>query len=110
MKDRKLLGALGEQMAASLLYAQGLDILEHNYRCKLGEVDIIAGNEEEIVFIEVKTRMEPVMGDPAMAVDRVKRNRIRKAAEYYMMTHRIDDRWVSFQVMEITVNQIENAF
>ena len=110
MKDRKLLGTLGEEMAASILYAEGWDILERNYRCRAGEVDIIAANREEIRFVEVKTRTEPVMAEPSRSVDQRKQQTIRKAAEYYMMTHPGRDRWVSFQVMEITVNQIEDAF
>ena len=110
MKDRKLLGALGEEMAASILYAQGMDILERNYRCKIGEIDIIARNAEEIVFVEVKTRMEPSMTDPAQAVGPDKQRTIRRAAEYYMLTRKLKDLWISFQVIEVTVNQIQDAF
>lgn len=110
MEDKKLLGALGEEMAASILYSQGFDILERNYRCRIGEIDIIARNEEEIVFVEVKTRMEPTVTEPAQSVGPEKQRTIRKTAEYYMLTKNPRDLWISFQVIEITINQIQNAF
>lgn len=110
MEDKKLLGALGEEMAASILYSQGLDILERNYRCRIGEIDIIARNEEEIVFVEVKTRMEPTVTEPSQSVGAEKQRTIRKTAEYYMLTKNLRDLWISFQVIEITINQIQNAF
>ena len=110
MEDKKLLGALGEEMAASILYSQGLDILERNYRCRIGEIDIIARNEEEIVFVEVKTRMEPTVTEPAQSVGAEKQRTIRKTVEYYMLTKNLRDLWISFQVIEIMINQIQNAF
>ena len=56
MKDKKLLGYYGEELAAGMLYAQGYDILERNYRCRFGEADIICRNNEELFVVEVKTR------------------------------------------------------
>ncbi len=110
MKDRKLLGALGEDFAASVLYAQGFDILERNYRCPAGEIDLIARGGEQIVFAEVKTRTDILWGRPAESVDRKKQQRIRRAAQWYMSASRTEEAEVSFQVIEILVNQIEDAF
>ncbi|MBQ1404204.1 MAG: YraN family protein [Lachnospiraceae bacterium] len=109
MNDRKLLGALGEEMAVSILYAQGFDIEERNYTCRHGEIDIIARRGQELAFVEVKTRMEPMLGRPSEAVTRQKQKRMRRIAGEYTCYKRLDV-YVTFQVIEISVNQIENAF
>ena len=62
------LGQQGEQIAVQYLKAHGYKILERNYRCRVGEVDIIAEDQGDLVFVEVKARSSKVFGNPAEAV------------------------------------------
>ena len=110
MEDKKLLGDLGEDLACAMLYAQGYDILEKKYRCRVGEIDIIAEKDRETVFAEVKTRTTLRFGAPAEAVDEKKKRRMRKAAEYYRMMNGISYKAASFMVIEVLVRQTANAF
>lgn len=87
MKDRKLLGTIGEDLAESMLFADGYTILARNFTAPCGEIDIICQNEDELCFVEVKTRTCDVFGEPEEAVDDLKQYRIRKTAEYYISTH-----------------------
>lgn len=108
--DNKLIGAGGEYFATSILYSQGYDIIKKNFRCKIGEIDIICQKKDCLYFIEVKTRTSLNLGRPGEAVDIDKQRRIRGIAKYYMLTNGITNMKVSFQVIEIFVNQIQNAF
>ncbi|NLD11372.1 MAG: YraN family protein [Clostridiales bacterium] len=110
MEDRKLIGNLGEELATGMLYAQGYEILERNFSCRLGEIDIVCASGNTLVFVEVKTRTSADLGRPAESVGSGKQHRIRRVAEYYMMTHGKRDVDVDFQVVEIIVNQIDRAF
>ena len=85
MKDKKLLGYYGEELAAGMLYAQGYDILERNYRCRFGEADIICRNNEELFVVKVKTRTSLLYGRPACAVDGVKQKRLRQIGKMYLL-------------------------
>ena len=110
MKDMKLLGDLGEGLAVAVLYSQGYSILERNFRCRVGEVDVICRKDGELDFVEVKARTSLDMGRPAAAVNQRKQMRLRNAAKYYIMCNGLEDLDVRFQVFEVLVNQIENAF
>lgn len=105
--DRVLLGAAGERFAQALLYAQGYDILERNFRCRFGEIDLICQKDGTICMVEVKTRRDVFMGRPAEAVTVTKENTMRKVANYYLMSHGIRERNVTFQVFEILFSQID---
>ncbi len=105
-----MLGKLGETFAAELLAAQGYRILEKNFRCGLGEIDLIAEKNDEIVFVEVKTRRSDRFGCPAESVTREKQRHMKRTAEYYLITHDGNGRTVQFQVVEILCNQIHHAF
>ncbi|MCJ0904827.1 YraN family protein [Rhodococcus sp. ARC_M6] len=74
------LGARGEDLATEFLIDAGLDIVERNWRCRYGELDVIATEDDRIVFIEVKTRSGLGYGSPAEAVTFAKRRRIRVLA------------------------------
>lgn len=108
--NRSELGRLGEDFAAGLLQAEGYRILERNFRCNLGEVDIIAEKDGEIAFVEVKTRRSVRFGYPSEAVTREKQRRIRRSAEYYMQNHVNGAKQVDFQVVEVFCSQITGAF
>lgn len=108
--QRGELGKLGEDFAAGLLSAEGYRIVERNFRCRAGEIDIIAEKDGELSFVEVKTRRTLAFGYPAEAVTAEKRRHIRRAAAYYMHTHSVCCRTVRFQVVEVFCNRIYNAF
>ena len=103
-------GKFGEQIAALMLEKQGYEIIEQNFKCRLGEVDLICKNKDQIVFVEVKTRTTDQFGTPAEAVGKDKINKIRKVAALYMMSQKVTNYQVKFDVVEIYLNHIENAF
>lgn len=82
------IGALGETAADEHLRRRGYRILCRNYRCAAGEIDIIAEHRDKLVFVEVKTRSPRAHLPPAEAVDEDKRDRVRKAAKYYLSSYR----------------------
>lgn len=95
----KTLGALGEEAALAHLIREGYRLLERNYRCRLGEVDIIAEDGETIAFIEVKTRSSLLFGVPQEAVNSRKQSKIRKIAQYFLLSHGLEGRTVRFDVI-----------
>ena len=109
MDDRKLLGKIGEDLAVSLLYAEGYTILDRNFRSHYGELDIVCKKDDIVYFVEVKTRTSDTFGDPGEAVGFTKRRRMRKTAEYYLMKHRIDPD-VMFKVVEILIRETDDDF
>ena len=83
MKNRDL-GKLGEEMAAAHLTEKGYRILERNYRCPLGEVDLVARDGETLVFVEVKSRSSLAYGYPQEGVTASKKRKLEQLAVYYM--------------------------
>jgi len=119
MKYNKMLGAFGEDMACSYLEKQGYRILERNFSCKAGELDIIGFDGDTIAFVEVKSRTGTHFGSPAEAVSYYKQNRIVKTALFYMSKHKVFDYMCRFDVIEVftdgtkestNINLIKNAF
>lgn len=94
-------GAAGEVLAARFLRNAGYDLLAANYRCRFGEIDIIASDGEYIAFVEVKTRSRQALYTPREAVTAAKQQRIRKTAMYYLQQNPTDLD-IRFDVMEIT--------
>lgn len=113
-QNKRKLGAKIEQTISEYLTTHGFVILEMNYRCKQGEVDIVAKDGEYYVFIEVKYRNSTRYGTPQEAVGIAKQRRISKAAQYYMYSHRLDETIpVRFDVAAVLENKItyyKNAF
>ena len=113
-------GIVGEETAASFLIARGFRILERNFRCKGGEVDIIARDpaDKSLVFIEVKARRTLTYGVPQLAVTPFKQRQISKAALTWLAKNRQHDQNARFDVIAIMLDgggqhQIEhivNAF
>jgi putative endonuclease len=83
-KHNQAFGKLGEDIAAGYLERKGYHILERNYRAGKVELDIICKHENEIIFVEVKTRTSDMMAFPEQAVGRAKQRNIRLAAEQYL--------------------------
>lgn len=99
--ERQLLGTEGEHAAEKFLRRQRYTIIERNYRCALGEVDLIALDRSTIVFVEVKTRTQPGFGSPLEAVDARKQRQIQRAAQHYLTKKRLHDRNARFDVVGV---------
>jgi len=85
--DRKAIGDWGEKAARGYLEKHGYKILEQNYRCARGEIDLIAIDGDCLVFIEVKTRSSDLFGPPQEAVDARKKKKLIELAEIYIDRH-----------------------
>ena len=101
MYFKKKYGILGEDIAAN--YLQGLEykIIVRNFRCRSGEIDIIAKDKDEWVFFEVKTRNNFNCGKPAEAINSIKMKHIYRTAEYFLYKNNIVDCFVRFDVIEV---------
>ena len=105
----KRIGDHGEDFAAHMLEDAGYQILDRNYRTRVGEIDIIAIKDGVLHFIEVKTRTADDFGYPADAVTEEKQRSIRRSAECYLTGRHAMWRNVSLDVMEITANIITDC-
>lgn len=106
-------GIRGEIAAKKYLQAAGYDVLEVNYKTKLGEIDIIFADDTHLIFGEVKYRSGERFGAPAEAVGYVKQKKIAQAASLYISRHDLYNVPVRFDVIEITdgnIRHIKNAF
>ncbi len=104
----KDIGSLGEDIAETYLRQIGYTILQRNFRCKIGEIDIIGRDGDYICFIEVKTRYGSLYGNPCESVTYSKRQKIYKTAEMYIMKKRLAKFNFRFDVMEIILNSCNN--
>lgn len=104
--NKREIGAIGEKEAAEFLQRNGYTILKTNYRAgRLGEIDIIANENEYICFVEVKTRRTNTFGTPGEAVTRIKQQKIRQIATIYLKNTRKMDTKVRFDVIEILMDK-----
>jgi len=99
--DRKELGKKGEEVALRFLKKKGYRILERNYVCKLGEIDIIAKEKDTLAFIEVKTRTSTLFGPPQLSVTPSKQMQLSKAALYFLKEKKLEDVKARFDVVAI---------
>ena len=113
--SRMALGKWGEDIAEKYLKKKGYLIMERNFRCRLGEIDIIALDGKTLVFIEVKTRMSQKYGLPCEAINHEKLRHIERTAAYYMMLKPADHQEARLDAVEILkcegkyyINHIEN--
>ncbi len=116
MSEHIQLGKRGELMAVDYLKSRGYNILEMNWRTRHKEIDIIALDKNEIVFIEVKTRKNDYFGDPEEAVNLKKQKFLINAAENYIISNKIDLE-ARFDIISIIgegntydINHIKEAF
>lgn len=118
---RRLLGRRGEDAAAEHLASLGYRILDRNWRCRSGELDIVASFNGIVVFIEVRTRTRGGrFGTAAESVDLRKQHQIAATSQVYMLANKLSQAAIRFDVMAVTVerssdssieiNHIEGAF
>ena len=110
-------GKEGEKIAAAYLEKNGYRIVEINFRCPIGEIDIVAKDKNDLVFVEVKTRKSIALGYPEQAVGIRKQKKMSQLALWYMQKRKIADTNARFDVVAITlipenneVRLIQNAF
>jgi putative endonuclease len=114
---RQVLGREGERVAERFLKKKGYKLVERNYRCVGGEIDLIALDGRVIVFVEVKTRTGHGFGTPLEAVEFRKQRKMILAAQYFLSEKGLHQREARFDVVGISwperepvVEHIENAF
>ena len=119
MYFRQRIGKLGEDIACKYLKENNYNIINRNFNCKQGEIDIVARDihKKELVFIEVKTRSNFKYGNPSEAVNNIKRKHIYQAGKYYLYKNKITNEAIRLDVIEIfikdnkcKINHIQKAF
>ncbi|THB79771.1 MAG: YraN family protein [Desulfobulbaceae bacterium] len=110
-------GQIGEKLAYDYLQNIGLAVIQRNYKCPLGEIDLVAQENETIIFIEVKTRTGHQFGGPEESVTKAKQRKIIQVALGYLAQYGLQDYAVRFDVIAITLTgnihrleHIEDAF
>ncbi len=103
-KKGQSLGRTGERLAAEKLLLSGYHILEHNFRCSYGEIDLVAEHEEDLVFVEVKTRRGEAYGRPEEAVNGRKQRKIMQVASYYLDIHGYAERSWRIDVVAVQMS------
>ena len=101
MRTSDALGKFGEDLAAEYLQRSGLVIVERNYRCRSGEIDILARDENVLVVCEVKTRSTEMFGSPLAAVTPLKLRRMRRVALAWLADRGIRPSSIRFDVIGI---------
>jgi putative endonuclease len=101
VESRAVLGREGESIACDLYLRSGYQIVERNFRCDLGELDVVARRGDLIVFCEVKSRRSDRWGNPAEAVGALKQLRIRKLAGRWLADRRVRAKDIRFDVVSV---------
>lgn len=109
-KYNKLIGNYGENLATDYLKSKDYKILNRNFICKLGEIDIIASKNNIIVFIEVKSRFSTKFGMASESIDIRKRFKIIKVANYYLTISKTTDFFVRFDSIEINFSKDNSKY
>lgn len=101
MNSKQRTGKIGEEIARKYLERKGYKIVEKNFRCRQGEIDIIATYSGKLIFIEVKTRRSEKYGKPAEAVNELKQKHMINAASYYLYKTGQANKFIRFDVIEV---------
>ena len=112
--NKRAVGTAYEKQAGAYLTDQGYQILEYNFRCRLGEIDIVARDGAYLVFVEVKYRRSAESGNPLEAVNHKKQRMISRTASYYCLTHGYGEtmpcRFDVVAVLGDEIQVVQNAF
>lgn len=112
-QNKKAVGKAYEALATAYLINKGYEIVVNNYRCKMGEIDIIAKDQETLVFVEVKYRKTTTFGSPGEAVNYPKRQKIIGVARWYLRQHyqtEVNCRFDVIEILDKQLSHIEAAF
>ncbi|MEI6157237.1 MAG: YraN family protein [Atribacterota bacterium] len=104
MHSRKELGNEGERITQRLVISRWkMKVLETNFRSRLGEIDLIARDGTDLVFMEVKTRMESEAGLPEDSITPTKQDRIQKTALFYLISHGLNPEETTFRFDVVSI-------
>src|SRR4030042_5122961 len=103
MLSNKQLGDLGEDISEIFLIKMGYSIIKRNYRCRLGEIDLIAKNKNKIIFFEIKTRTNLNFGYPEESVNNLKVLKLKKLAIFFTTSENMHDLDMQFDVISINL-------
>lgn len=112
---RHITGKWGEDVACKYLQMKGYKIYLRNFSCRQGEIDIIAKDKREIVFIEVKTRNNESYGKPVDSVNNIKQKHIYEASRYFAYSNHLENSYIRYDIIEILkkdkyyINHIKNV-
>jgi putative endonuclease len=109
MFNKKEIGKIGEEIASKHIIDRGYVVLERNYRTRYGELDIIAKENNYLVFIEVKARKGTEFGYPREAVDWYKQSRIKNIASLYIAKKKLHNSKIRFDVVEVVLDEKNRA-
>ncbi|MCL2718760.1 MAG: YraN family protein [Lachnospiraceae bacterium] len=105
--NKRTIGTIHEDKAASFLIEQGAKIIEKNFRCRSGEIDLIVRHQDYLIFIEVKYRSSAKSGYPIESVTFAKQKNICKVADFYRITKFIPDvQPIRYDIVSILGNDI----
>ena len=108
-RSRAGLGNRGEELARRFLASKGFSILESNYRCRWGEVDIVARSGDELVFVEVRTRSGNAFGSPEESVTEGKARRLAETAQTFLQERGMEDAGWRIDLVAVRVDSRGNA-
>jgi putative endonuclease len=111
--DRRIVGDAGEEAVAAWYVAQGYEVLDRNWRCRLGELDVVCRRGHVVVICEVKTRRSTAFGHPIEAVTAAKQRRLRRLGARWLDERQIRCTTVRFDVAGVsgsTIEVVEGAF
>ena len=107
--DRLQTGKIGEDLAVDFLKNSGYRIIERNFRCKLGEIDIIALDKNILAFVEVRTKKTSSFCTPQETVTFSKQKKLQKLSLYYLAKKQIKNRDCRFDVVAIDLSKGKNG-
>ena len=99
------LGRIGENIIADYITKLGYKVVERNFACNQGEIDIIAKDKEELVFIEVKTRTDISYGEASEAVTNTKKRHLINSIKYYIYKQKLENQPIRVDVAEVYINK-----
>lgn len=108
--NKRCVGSLYEDICAEYLTENGFNVLQRNYKCKVGEIDIVAEKDNIIRFIEVKYRGNGKYGFALESIDLKKQNRIKRAASWFLNEKGLNGVQCSFDVITVENNVVEYYF
>jgi len=104
--DTKIkIGKFGQDLSAEFLQKRGCQIIDHNFYTRLGEIDLIARDKNQLVFVEVKTRLGHNFGLPEEALNSDKAKKMKEAASEYLMQNNINSDNYRFDLIAVEINK-----
>ena len=104
-KNNLKIGKIGEEYARNFLISQQFNIIDANYYCRWGEIDIVAKKKDIIIFIEVKTKVGDKTGKPYEAINFYKLKKLKRTISYYLLKNSLNNHKLSLKIISIILNK-----